>query len=130
MWAVLLLLLGDATVQTQAMKASTVAEFFIEKAGVRVELTDRFSSVRSRIIGSGYFGDEKCGLITCDSTRGGHFQMYGGGHRRGVLWCDRSFGLGNPDPLSFSYRVSPEREMHRDLPEAVVKALRAFVTRF
>ena len=95
-----------------------------------VDYTNRFFSVRQRHLGGSYFGDEQCGLITCDSTRGGHFAMYGGGHRRGLLWCDRSFGLGEPDPYSIAYRVEPGREIRVGLSPELIAVLREFVTRF
>ena len=95
-----------------------------------IELTDQFDRIMSRVPPSGYFGDPGIERITFDKTRGGHFGPFGGGARRGLLWVDRSCGIGEPDSWSATYRMRPARTPESPLPPAVVKALKDFVTRF
>ena len=95
-----------------------------------VELTDDFDRLMQRQPPLGYFGDRAVDRITLDKARGGHFAAFGGGQRRGLLWVDRSLGIGTPDPWSSDYRLRPARVPDSPLPPEVVQALREFVKRF
>ena len=95
-----------------------------------VEITAHFREFRVRDLPRGFFGDERVERVTCDPLRGGHFEAYGGGTRCGLIWCDRSFGIGEADPWSAAYRVNPEPQVDSKLPAKLVAALQEFVTRF
>ena len=95
-----------------------------------VEVTDRLTAAGGRNFGSSMFSNARVSEITCDITRGGHFGQYGRGTRRGLIWCDRSQGIGPPEPWSAAYRVSPRRELVVGLADSVTQALRAFASRF
>ncbi len=95
-----------------------------------VEVTDRFRSRAMRDIHTGLFRNGAVNRITIDMTRAGHLSKYGGGTRRGLIWCDRSFGIGQPRPYSAAYRIRPHSEVRLDLDPQAVTALREFVTRF
>lgn len=95
-----------------------------------VELTDQFVSLSQRHIVDGFFPDATVHKISADVTRGGHFEYAGGGTRRGIIWCDRSMGIGEPRPWSAAYRVRPLREFRTGLAPDLVKALKRFVIRF
>jgi hypothetical protein len=95
-----------------------------------VEVTTRFRVFREREVPARLFGDERAARITCDFLRGQHFDKYGGGTRCGLIWCDRSFGIGRLDPWSSAYRVWPNESLDRGLPTDLVAALQEFVTRF
>jgi hypothetical protein len=95
-----------------------------------LELTDKFDRLMKRNPVLGYLGDPDVEKITFDKARGSHFAAHGGGHRRGLLWVDKSFGVGAPDPWSASYCMRPARAPESPLPPAVVKALKEFVSRF
>ncbi len=94
-----------------------------------VELTDAFDTFTPRHVFEGTFPDEAVQAITADITRGGHFEYAGGGARRGIIWCDRSMGLGEPRPWSAAYRLRPAREFGEALDPEFVEALKQFVRR-
>ena len=95
-----------------------------------VELTDDFDQIAHRDVPRGFFEDPAVERITCDRTRGGHFSPFGGGARRGMIWVDRSVGLGEPRPWSASYRMRPMGEFEIELDPDVIDALREFASRF
>ena len=95
-----------------------------------VDLTDAFNTFTPRYLPEGTFPDEAVHAITADVTRGGHFEYAGGGTRRGIIWCDRSMGLGEPRPWSAVYRLRPEREFGDALDPELIEALKRFVSRF
>ena len=95
-----------------------------------VELTDEFERLMERNVPKSMFGDADVERITCDIARGGHFRPFGGGARRGLLWVDRSFGIGQARPWSAAYRLRPTREFDTDLAPELIEALREFATRF
>ncbi len=95
-----------------------------------VEFSDRFASLAPRRLAPGFFPDKDVQKISADQMRGGHFEHAGGGVRRGIIWCDRSMGLGKPRPWSAAYRVSPKREFSDALSPELVAALKRFVSRF
>ena len=95
-----------------------------------VELTDAFNTFTPRHVLDGTFPDEAVQAITADVMRGGHFEYAGGGARRGIIWCDRSMGLGEPRPWSAAYRLRPKREFGDPLDPELVRALKQFVRRF
>ncbi|MEM8882516.1 MAG: hypothetical protein AAGD14_00435 [Planctomycetota bacterium] len=75
-------------------------------------------------------GDARALRITEDITRSGHFHMYGADRRGGLLWCDRSYGLGEPEPFMAEYEIGRKRRIERSLPPALVAQLKNYVTRF
>ena len=95
-----------------------------------IELTDQFDRLMHRKPPIGYFGDDDVERITFDRARGAHFSPFGGGARRGLLWTDRSCGLGESDPYSAAYRMRPARTPDAPLSPAVAEALREFIRRF
>jgi len=95
-----------------------------------VEFSDRFASLARRRFAPGFFADKDVQKISADQMRGGHFEHAGGGVRRGIMWCDRSMGVGEPRPWSAAYRVSPKREFSGALDPELVTALKRFVSRF
>jgi len=70
-----------------------------------------------------------------DGVFASHFLAYGGGVRQGLLWIDRSNGIGKPAAFSTAYRVvrrrmrqSPSIETGA-IPASLVAALKDWVSR-
>ena len=69
-----------------------------------------------------------------DTFFGAHFQPYGGGQRRGLVWFDRSFGLGKADVWTAAFRAIRSSEAAQEvktaeLPPKVAAALLSLVER-
>lgn len=58
--------------------------------------------------------DEKARGIVSDPASVAHFSMLGGGERRGIVWCDRSAGMGPEDAWSGAYLLRRDRQGETD----------------
>ena len=94
-----------------------------------IELTDDFDSIRPRGFPRRFFEPEVARIVV-DESRAGHFEGFGGGHRRGWVWVDRAAGLGSARGWSAAYTVRPTPERDRGLDDELVEALKEFVGRF
>ena len=74
----------------------------------------------------GWFSDRRVARIVSDGLDGMHFMIYGGGKRVGMVWCDRSFGQGEPDPWAVAYR----RRRQEALAGGSLERLLGFAARF
>ncbi len=92
---------------------------------------------------SGYFGrkgfprlsgEKSLAGFAQDEFFGAHFQPYGGGERRGLVWYDRSFGLGKAAAWAVAFRAIRSSETAQSvktakLPPKLTAALLSLVER-
>jgi hypothetical protein len=89
---------------------------------------------RRRETYAGMQPDAEIRQIGIDPAASAHFAEVGGGLRIGLLWMDRSMGVGPARPHACAYRISPSPSEggaaleSAPLPESLVEALLALVS--
>jgi hypothetical protein len=99
-----------------------------------VEVTEKVGGYFGRKSFPQLSGLESVSGFAGDEFFGAHFQLYGGGERRGLVWYDRSFGLGKADVWAGVFRAIRSSEAAQKvktakLPPKLTAALLSLVER-